>query len=201
MTGTFSLSPVGCGAPSRPENGSTQSLDISRGTQQGSAIFFGCNASYVPPGNMTSVCASNGMWNPDPATFVCTFDCGIPVAPQRGSVESYTNTTEGSVAFYSCEQNLLPVGRMMSMCTVNGWNLNLSCSVVDCEMPNHPVNGFFRPPQSTLGGSVIEFGCDPGFIPAERMTGICMLSGNWSPDPGTLVCSGKITKCADTCTQ
>ena len=71
ITGIFFLSPVGCGVPSRPENGSVQSLDISQGTQQGSEIFFTCNTSYVPAGNMITTCASDGMWNPDPATFVC----------------------------------------------------------------------------------------------------------------------------------
>jgi len=28
-------------------------------------------------------------------------DCGPPPAPRNGSLESYTNTTEGSVVFYS----------------------------------------------------------------------------------------------------
>jgi len=67
----YLFSPVGCGAPFHPENGSVQSLDISQGTQQGSEIVFSCNTSYVPAGNMMSVCGSDGMWNPDPATFVC----------------------------------------------------------------------------------------------------------------------------------
>jgi len=62
---------VGCGEPSHPENGFVQSLDISQGTQQGSEIFFGCNTSYIPAGNMISTCASDRMWNPDPATFMC----------------------------------------------------------------------------------------------------------------------------------
>ena len=72
---------------------------------------------------------------------------------------------------------------------------------VNCDMPDNPVNGSIEPPQSTLTGSVIEFGCDPGFIPAERMTATCMLNGNWSPDPGTLVCNGKVTWCDLTDTQ
>ena len=75
MTAIFFPSPVGCGVPHRPENGFVQSLDISQGTQQGSEIFFTCNTSYVPARNMIATCASDGMWNPDPATFacICTF--------------------------------------------------------------------------------------------------------------------------------
>lgn len=62
---------------------------------------------------------------------------------------------------------------------------------VNCGVPDHPVNGSVGPLQSTLGGSVIQFGCNPGFIPAERMMATCMLDGTWSLDPGTLVCSGE----------
>jgi len=64
-------SPVGCGVPSHPENGFVQSLNTSQGTQQGSEIFFGCNTSYIPAGNMIATCALDRMWNPDPATFMC----------------------------------------------------------------------------------------------------------------------------------
>ena len=58
-------------------------------------------------------------------------DCGSPVAPQRGSLESYTGTTEGSEVFYSCAQHLVPEGRMRAVCTRNGWSpnpANLNCT-------------------------------------------------------------------------
>ena len=57
--------------------------------------------------------------------------CGTPVAPQRGSLENYTNTIEGAEVFYSCAQNLIPVGRMRAVCTRSGWSPNpadLSCA-------------------------------------------------------------------------
>ena len=59
-------------------------------------------------------------------------DCGPPVAPWNGSLESYTDTTEGSEVFYSCDQGLVPEGRMRAVCTGNGWSPNpaeLSCFV------------------------------------------------------------------------
>ena len=51
-------------------------------------------------------------------------ECGLPIAPQNGSLESYTNTTEGSEVFYSCDPGLVPEGRMRAVCTRNGWNPN-----------------------------------------------------------------------------
>ena len=57
--------------------------------------------------------------------------CGTPVAPQRGSLERYANTTEGAEVFYSCGHNLVPEGRMRAKCTKSGWSPNpadLSCA-------------------------------------------------------------------------
>ena len=51
-------------------------------------------------------------------------DCGPPGNPQRGSLESYTNTTEGSEVFYSCNPGLVPQRRMRAVCTEDGWNPN-----------------------------------------------------------------------------
>ena len=68
-------------------------------------------------------------------------DCGQPVAPQRGSLETYTNTTEGSEVFYSCNPGLVAEGRMRAVCTDNGWNSNpadLICTegmLGDCQHP------------------------------------------------------------------
>ena len=39
---------------------------------EGAQIFFRCNPGFVPAGNMTAVCETDGRWNPDPATLVCT---------------------------------------------------------------------------------------------------------------------------------
>jgi len=59
-------------------------------------------------------------------------DCGPPLAPRNGSLESYTNTTEGSVVFYSCDPGFGPEHRMMSVWTGTGWSPNpgaLNCSL------------------------------------------------------------------------
>ena len=64
--------------------------------------------------------------------FFMSVDCGAPVAPQNGSIKNYTDTTEGSEVFYSCESGLVPEGRMRAVCTLNGWSPNpadLCCTV------------------------------------------------------------------------
>ena len=53
-------------------------------------------------------------------TCTSSVDCGPPGTPQHGST-NFTDTIEGSVVFYSCDQHLVPEGRMRVNCTRNGW--------------------------------------------------------------------------------
>ena len=65
-------------------------------------------------------------------SFIHVVDCGAPDAPQRGSLESYTNTTEGSEVFYRCDPGLVPEGIMRTVCSRNGWSPNpadLNCNI------------------------------------------------------------------------
>ena len=55
---------------------------------------------------------------------LCSVDCGPPVAPQNGYLESYTNTAEGAEVFYSCDPGHVPQERMRAVCTENGWTPN-----------------------------------------------------------------------------
>ena len=64
--------------------------------------------------------------------YLTSVDCGPPGNPRNGSLESYSDTTEGSEVFYSCSPGLVPEGRMRTVCTRNGWIPNtadLCCTV------------------------------------------------------------------------
>ena len=67
-------------------------------------------------------------------TLSTPVDCGPPAVPLNGSLESYTDTTEGSEVFYSCDPGLVPEERMMSVCTVNGWSPNPGASTCSVGM-------------------------------------------------------------------
>ena len=67
-----------------------------------------------------------------PILNLSSVDCGSPGSPQNGLVANYTGTTNGSVAFYSCNPGLVPARRMRAVCTEDGWSPNtadLSCAV------------------------------------------------------------------------
>ena len=62
---------------------------------------------------------------------------------------------------------------------------------VNCSDPAVPRNGSIEPYQNTTKGAEISFMCNPGFVPAVRMTAVCEADGRWSPDPAAQVCTGK----------
>ena len=64
-----SFFPANCGDPILPTSGS---IGTYQNATEGAEIVFGCNPGFVPAGNVTAVCASNGSWTPDPATHLCT---------------------------------------------------------------------------------------------------------------------------------
>ena len=69
-------------------------------------------------------------------------------------------------------------------------------------MPRAPENGIIENIQniSTVGSAQIVFRCNPGFVPAGRMSTTCMSPdgvsgvGTWTPDPVHLVCNGEIQR-------
>ena len=68
------IPPVGCGRPVTPDNGS---IEAHQNTTEGAEIFFRCDPGFVPAGRMRAVCGTDGRWNPDPATLVCTGECRL----------------------------------------------------------------------------------------------------------------------------
>ena len=63
---------------------------------------------------------------------------------------------------------------------------------VSCGQPVTPGNGSIETYQNTLEGAEIFFRCNPGFVPAGRMTAVCGADGRWNTDPADLVCTGEI---------
>ena len=66
--------PANCSDPTPPTDGS---IETYQNTTEGAEILFRCNPGFVPAGRMRAVCGADGRWNPDPATLVCTSECGL----------------------------------------------------------------------------------------------------------------------------
>ena len=58
-----------CGAPPPPVSGS---LQPGANTTEGSVVVFQCDPGFVPDGQMTAVCGSDGQWTPNPGGVSCS---------------------------------------------------------------------------------------------------------------------------------
>ena len=59
-----------CGAPPPPVKGSL--LQPHTNTTEGSVAVFQCDPGFVPEGEMTAVCGSDGQWTPNPGGVTCS---------------------------------------------------------------------------------------------------------------------------------
>ena len=58
-----------CGVPPPPVNGSMQP---HTNTTEDSVVVFQCDPGFVPEGEMTAVCESDGQWAPNPGGVSCS---------------------------------------------------------------------------------------------------------------------------------
>ena len=62
--------------------------------------------------------------------------------------------------------------------------------MVDCGQLDNPVNGFVETLLSTTFGSIVEYGCNFGFLPIGNLVRTCQSNGQWSGSEPTCVPSG-----------
>ena len=71
---------------------------------------------------------------------------------------------------------------------VDNTSVKFSFTVIHCNSPNEPLNGFLYSPCPTHYGSECSFGCDSGYF-AESRTLTCDENGFWEPQ--NVSCNGK----------
>ena len=80
-----------CGAPSPPINGS---LQPHTNTTEGLVVVFQCRLEFVPEGEITAVCGSDGQWTPNPGDITCS---PRPTPTQTSTFTQATTPTETSL--------------------------------------------------------------------------------------------------------
>ncbi len=102
-----------CGGLSNPTDGS---VSYSQ-TLEGYTATYSCNSGYQVSGSSSRTCQSNAVWSNSAPT--CLRDCGSLSNPADGSV-SYSQTTEGSIATYSCSSGFEMTGASSTVCGSDG---------------------------------------------------------------------------------
>ena len=55
--------------------------------------------------------------------------------------------------------------------------------LVNCGVPESPINGTVDMPDHTREGAMVDYGCDDGFRPASDFTSICESTAMWALQP------------------
>ena len=68
-------------------------------------------------------------------------------------------------------------------------NGHLYKHLVNCGVPDPPVNGTVDTPDHTREGSSVDYRCDDGFRPSANFTSICDNTTLWIPPPQSHICT------------
>ena len=170
--------PVVCDIPVVPDFGNVNYTD---GSNYSSVAMFFCDTGYRFDGAAWCICQANGTWSDVPPSCI-PIDCGIPVIPTGGAVETPNGTSYTNSAIFSCDIGTVLVGSNISICLSNGtWNGSTpSCDPVVCGNLDSPDFGYMEATNYTNYLSAMNYHCDVGYVLSGDSVRECLASGNWS---------------------
>ncbi|XP_046562741.1 sushi, von Willebrand factor type A, EGF and pentraxin domain-containing protein 1-like [Haliotis rubra] len=167
---------VDCGVPGEVADGNV-TYDEST---YGSIAVYTCNVGFNYTGiREGATCDHTGLWQ---GRGTCQLiDCGPPTSLNNSS-STFTTTTYGSVAVYTCNIGYNFSGnRNRASCNVDGtWNgVDGICQIVDCGVPGEVADGNVTYDESTYG-SIAVYTCNVGFnYTGIREGATCDHTGLW----------------------
>lgn len=165
---------VDCGSLSDPSDGIVSFSSSTYGSQ----AIYKCNTGFTTSSPSTRTCTSEGYWNNSVQTCK-PVDCGPLSDPSDGTV-SYSSTTYGSQAVYSCKSGLKMNGSSVRTCEADGnWiNSAPTCPSIDCGSPTSPVFGSFALTE-TRNGALVVYECNQGYNLLGPSSRTCLPNGTW----------------------
>ncbi|XP_068195731.1 sushi domain-containing protein 4-like [Antennarius striatus] len=179
---------------SKPENGGyTCHPSPCRMFAHGTVIEFFCNEGFVLSGDYNYLTCQDGQWD-GPMQISCVSQgCERPSAVLHSSSNITDNKSLfslGTVIQYNCDYGYLPVGRSTLTCTTLGyWSSEPPrCIRSDgCVRPSTVQHGSTNLTETNRSsfpvGTVLEYRCDPGFLPDGPNILTCSALGRWSSEP------------------
>ena len=168
-----------CGAPPPIING-TRTFTT---TTAGSVASYSCSTGYTRSGAPSLTCSATGSWGTAPTCAdTVDGDCGTPPTVTNGT-RTYTTTTAGSAASYSCNSGYTRSGSAMLTCSAtNSWGTAPRCTDTnECTEAGSVCTAANNVCTNTEGSW--QCSCDDGY-PGSSVTGGNALCT--SPRPGTL---------------
>lgn len=188
-----------CNAPSAVSNGSV-SAPV---TTFGATATHSCSPGYAVRGgtSTTQTCSAAGAWSWTGTALVCDIQsCGTPpaITNDAPASPSFTTTTFGSSATYTCASGYVLSGSASITCNASGgsvaWSTAPTCQPVSCgtTMPANPANATYTSRTGTTYTNTATYTCATGYTANGTASGLptttstCQAGGTWSTPAGCL---------------
>ncbi|KAM3594369.1 uncharacterized protein V6R79_006588 [Siganus canaliculatus] len=185
----------GCVRPYMVQNSWVNLTDTSRGSYPvGSVLVYSCDPGYLPDGPSILTCTSLGRWTSDPPHCIRSGAC-LPLSkPENGGYTCHPAPcrmfAHGTVIEFFCDDGFVLSGDYNYLTCQDGqWDgpMQISCESQGCIRPSTVQHGSSNLTDSNRSlfpvGTVLQYRCDPGYLPVGRSFLTCTSLGYWSSEP------------------
>ncbi|KAM9777201.1 sushi domain-containing protein 4-like [Neosynchiropus ocellatus] len=161
----------------------------------GTVLEYHCDPGYLPDGPSILTCTALGLWSFEPPNCIHSDVCQPPYQPENGGYICHPSPCQtlshGTVIEYFCNEGYSLKGeRKYLTCEYGEWDsqLQINCLMEQgCMTPYMFQNSWVNLTVNNMGqfsvGTVLQYSCDPGYLPNGPSLISCTASGHWSSEP------------------
>ncbi|XP_051942256.1 sushi domain-containing protein 4-like isoform X4 [Hippocampus zosterae] len=193
----------GCVRPVMVEHGSatvpkTNMDDFPVGT----VLEYHCDSGYLLDGPGILTCTALGHWSSEPPQCIHSDECQSLHLPKNGGYTCHPSPcrqlSHGTVIEFSCDEGYTLKGDYKYLtCQYGEWDGPVQISCVKeqgCVRPYVVENSWVNHTETNRGlfpvGTVLQYSCDPGYLPDGPNILTCISPGRWSSQPPNCTQSG-----------
>uniref|UniRef100_A0A3P8RPH6 Sushi domain-containing protein n=1 Tax=Amphiprion percula TaxID=161767 RepID=A0A3P8RPH6_AMPPE len=184
----------GCVRPYMVQNSWVNLTESNRGSfPVGTVLQYSCDPGYLPDGPDILTCTTLGRWTSDPPHCIRSGAC-LPFSKlENGGYTCHPSPcrmfSHGTVIELFCNEGfVLSEDYNYLTCQDGQWDgpMHISCVSQGCIRPSMLQHGSTNLTDTNSNtfpvGTVLQYSCDPGYLPAGRSILTCTTRGDWSSE-------------------
>ncbi|KAK2826178.1 hypothetical protein Q5P01_020392 [Channa striata] len=196
----------GCVRPYMVQNSWVNLTETSRGSfPVGTVLQYSCDPGYLPDGPSILICTTLGRWSSEPPQCIRSGAC-LPLSkPENGGYTCHPSPcrmfSHGTVIKFFCDEGFVLNGDYNYLTCQDGqWDspMRISCESKGCIRPSLVQHGSTNLTDTNSSlfpvGTVLEYSCDPGYLPAGPSILTCTTLGRWSSETPRCIRSDGCTR-------
>ncbi|XP_067470029.1 sushi domain-containing protein 4-like isoform X3 [Thunnus thynnus] len=185
----------GCVRPYMVQNSWVNLTETNRGLfPVGTVLQYSCDPGYLPDGPSILTCTTLGRWSSEPPRCIRSGAC-LPLSePENGGYTCHPSPcrmfSHGTVIEFFCDKGFVLKGDYNYLTCQDGqWDgpMQISCVIQGCTRPfmeQHVSSNLTGTKNNSFPvGTVLEYRCDPGYLPDGPRILTCTTLGHWSSEP------------------